>query len=192
MCRGRHRRRHLFSSVACFARRSAGLAGVVPLPLRDCAPLSNGSAFNTSYHGTKRAVTKTEFEASFQALAQAHAKTTSNVKCLACERCERCTDCTFCTQSKNLTRCHYANGCTDCVDCSHCDRSTGCLACTHCVECERCSGSAYLVRSIGCSGCTYCFGCVGLSRKDFHILNEPYDRATYFELTKQLSAALRI
>jgi hypothetical protein len=50
--------------------------------------------------------------------------------------------------------------------------------------------SAYLVRSVGCAGCTYCFGCVGLQRRDFHILNEAYDRATYFEVTARLSRAL--
>jgi hypothetical protein len=41
-------------------------------------------------------------------------------------------------------------------------------------------------------GCNYCFGCVGLSNKDFHILNEPYDRSTYFETVARLSRALRI
>ena len=55
-----------------------------------------------------------------------------------------------------------------------------------------CVGSAYLVRSTGCTGCTYCFGCVGLSRRDFCILNEPYDRATYFEITARLARELRI
>jgi hypothetical protein len=34
--------------------------------------------------------------------------------------------------------------------------------------------------------CTYCLGCVGLSRKDFHILNQPYDRSTYFQLSREL------
>jgi hypothetical protein len=31
---------------------------------------------------------------------------------------------------------------------------------------------------------------VGLSRKDFHILNEPYDRSAYFALVKKLSREL--
>jgi hypothetical protein len=52
--------------------------------------------------------------------------------------------------------------------------------------------SAYLVRCIGLSGCTYCFGCVGLSKKDFHILNEPHDRQTYFEKVAELRRALRL
>jgi hypothetical protein len=33
---------------------------------------------------------------------------------------------------------------------------------------------------------------VGLARRDFHILNEPYDRATYFELTARLARELRV
>jgi hypothetical protein len=33
---------------------------------------------------------------------------------------------------------------------------------------------------------------VGLSHKDFHILNEPYDRSTYFEITSKLAGALRL
>ena len=48
------------------------------------------------------------------------------------------------------------------------------------------------MKCVGLSACSYCFGCVGLSHKDFHILNEPYDRSKYFEITSKLSAALRI
>ncbi len=40
------------------------------------------------------------------------------------------------------------------------------------------------------SNCEYCFGCVGLDGKSFHILNEPYDRQTYFALVKELSRQL--
>jgi hypothetical protein len=71
-------------------------------------------------------------------------------------------------------------------------RSTGCLGCQHCIESDRCAGSAYLVRSVECTGCTYCFGCVGLNRRDFHILNERYDRATYFETAARLARELRL
>jgi hypothetical protein len=62
--------------------------------------------------------------------------------------------------------------------------------CTHCESSERCSQSSYLVRCVDCTNCTYCFGCVGLNRKDFHILNEPYDRRSYFALTQQLMKEL--
>jgi hypothetical protein len=66
------------------------------------------------------------------------------------------------------------------------------LACQHCVESERCVASAYLVQSIGCTRCTYLFGCVGLSERDFCILNEPYDRASYFALASRLAKELRV
>src|ERR1700722_12389471 len=60
----------------------------------------------------------------------------------------------------------------------------GCVACERCEQCsECCTASAYLVRCFDCSSCTYCFGCVGLYKSDFSILNQRYDRATYFELT---------
>ena len=54
------------------------------------------------------------------------------------------------------------------------------------VACDRCAQSSYLVKSVDCTGCTYCFGCVGLNKKDFHILNKPYDRSTYFAITSRL------
>ena len=64
------------------------------------------------------------------------------------------------------------------------------MSCSHCVASERCAQSSYLVRSVDCTGCTYCFGCVGLVRKDFHILNKPYDRSAYFALTARLAREL--
>jgi hypothetical protein len=136
-------------------------------------------------------MTGPQFETALRKLLDG-APRAGNIECWACDQCERCTGCTFCTGSKGLARCHYCGACADCVDCSHCLRSTGCLGCQHCVESDRCAGSAYLVRSVDCTGCTYCFGCVGLSRRDFCILNEPYDRATYFDTTARLIRDLRI
>lgn len=79
-----------------------------------------------------------------------------------------------------------------CTDCSHCSGSRGLLACQHCIDCEGCSSSSYLVRCVAVSRATYCFGCVGISNKDFHILNEPYPRAAYFEITRRLASELGI
>jgi hypothetical protein len=137
-------------------------------------------------------MTGAEFESAFRKLVAGAARGSENVGCLDCERCERCSECTFCVASRGLARCHYCDESADCTDCTRCVRCTGCLACQHCLESERCIGSAYLVRSVGCSGCTYCFGCVGLARRDFCILNEPYARATYFEITGRLARELRI
>ncbi len=139
-------------------------------------------------------MTGAEFESAFRNLVLTAARHSGNVSCMqSADRVRgRCSECTFCVRSRGLARCHYCEDCTECSDCSHCLRSTGCLACQHCIDSERCVGSAFLVRSIGCSGCTYCFGCVGLSKRDFCVLNERYDRSVYFELTARLARELRI
>jgi hypothetical protein len=135
---------------------------------------------------------RARFEAEYKRLVASYGKGTANVGCLACEGCQRCADCTFCSGSTDLSRSHYCEACEGCIDSSHLLRCKGCLACSHCVECERCTGCAYVTRSIGCAGCTYCFGCVGLSKKDFYILNEPYDRQTYFAIVAKLARDLRL
>lgn len=137
-------------------------------------------------------ITSADFEAALRKLVSDAARSTANAGSLECERCERCEGCTFCVDCKGLARCHYCEGCDDCTDSTNCSSSRGCIACQRCVACERCIGSAYLVRSIGCNGCSYCFGCVGLWRRDFFILNEPYDRTTYFELTSRLARELEL
>ena len=131
-----------------------------------------------------------DFERELRKLVAAHGRGTENTGCLACERCERCTDSTFLADCKNVARSNYCTACVDCTECSHSTDCTGCLACSHCEKCERCTSSAYLVRCVACSGCTYCFGCVGLSKKDFHILNEPYERKEWFAKVAELRRAL--
>ena len=49
-----------------------------------------------------------------------------------------------------------------------------------------------MVRSISLSNCSYCFGCVGLTGRDFHILNERYERREYFALTEHLARELKL
>jgi hypothetical protein len=138
-----------------------------------------------------RILSAADFEAALRELAAA-VDPKGNIACLTCEACEGCRECTFCVGSKGLAGCHYCTSCVDCVDCSHCTTCSACSKCQHCVLSQGCIGSAYLVRSTGCSACNYCFGCVGVTRRDFCILNEPYDRATYFEVTARLSRELRI
>ncbi|MBK6698237.1 MAG: hypothetical protein IPG50_39550 [Myxococcales bacterium] len=134
-------------------------------------------------------LSKRDFEARLQAL-QRGAAGNDNVGCVAMDRCERCTDCTFCALGHELLRCHHTTNCARCTDCSNCADCRSCVQCTRCEASENCTKSAYLVRSYGCSGCTYCFGCVGLRGRDFHILNEPYDRESYFRITAALSREL--
>jgi hypothetical protein len=66
------------------------------------------------------------------------------------------------------------------------------IGCQHCIECDSCSSSSYLVRSTALTRSSYCFGCVGLSSRDYHILNEPYDRSTYFAILRRLTRELRL
>ncbi len=131
-----------------------------------------------------------EFEAELRRLVQANEGRTDNDRCLECTGCERCVDCTFCKGSKGLVRCHYCVESQRCWDSTHCRSSRDLLLCNHCTSSERCVQSTQLIRCVDCVGCNYCFGCVGLVKKDFHILNKPYDRSAYFALTAKLTREL--
>ncbi len=106
--------------------------------------------------------------------------------CFNSEGCDNCSHCMFCSDCRNCHRCNYAErsvGCTHCTKLSDCE---DCHQSSQLAECVRCVDSHYLVKCVDCAECTYCFGCVGLVRKEFHILNEPYDRKTYFQIVKAL------
>ncbi len=133
----------------------------------------------------------TEFESQFRQLSQ-QLDAGINQQCVECVRCVACTRSTFCQQSERLVGCHYCVACRACTECSHCRGCQRLVRCTHCVDCNDCTTSSYLVRCIAVSNCTYCFGCVGLSDKDFHILNQPYSRQDYFEITAELTRGLRM
>jgi hypothetical protein len=137
-------------------------------------------------------MTPSEFETRLRELMRAQSAVVENAHSIECYGCERCLLCTFCRDSKSLTRCHYCTACSSSSDCSHCRSCTSCMGCSHCVASDRCTESAYLVKCVGLSHCSYCFGCVGLSQRDFHILNEPYDRSAYFALTTQLAQSMRL
>jgi len=130
------------------------------------------------------------FEKLHRELVSAAAKRRENDSCVECVGCVACQGSTFCRDSERLSRCHYCVRCELCTESSHCRGSRLLVACHHCIDCESCTRSSYLVRSIAVSDSTYCFGCVGISGKDFHILNEPYERTAYFEITRRLSREL--
>jgi hypothetical protein len=135
---------------------------------------------------------RVEFEAELRRLLSAHETRTENERCVECASCQRCIDCTFCRGSVALIRSHYCIDSQRCFDCTHCRASRELLSCNHCAQCERCMQCSYLVRSVDCAACTYCFGCVGLSGKDFHILNRPYEQREYFSLTSRLTRELGV
>lgn len=132
-----------------------------------------------------------QFEARYLELLRSHAQGHDNDGSVNCEHCRGCTACTFCRHSQHLVRCHYCVECEQCTECSHCHASRGLLACHHCTDTQSSIGSSYLVRCAGMAQCNYCFGCVGLSHKDYHILNQPFDRSAYFELSRRLMRQLR-
>ena len=86
----------------------------------------------------------------------------------------------FCTGCRNCYRCTHCQDCEATTGSSHCARCVGCHDCSHCEDALACTHSAYLVRCSFCADCNYCLGCVGLQKKEFHILNQPYTRSEYF------------
>ena len=129
---------------------------------------------------------RSEFDRRFRELKAAEGGSNDNPGSLACERCEGCIECQFCRDSEGLVRCRYCVASTHSTDCSHSENIRNCHGSTHCKDCEHCIKGAYLEQCIDCRNCSYCFGCVGLTNRDFHILNEPYDRKTYFATLEAL------
>ena len=113
-----------------------------------------------------------------------------NFECFEVEESQGCSRSTFCMDCERCHRCNYADSCRECSDCTHIKRSIQCHRSTHLVSCSNCVESQYLVHCQDCADCTYCFGCVGLVGKEFHILNVPYDRKTYFEKIAELETQL--
>ncbi|MCA9538411.1 MAG: caib/baif family protein [Myxococcales bacterium] len=104
--------------------------------------------------------------------------------------CRNSTQCMFCTACADCHACNYATQSEGCSHCTHVARCVQCHQSSHLTDCKRCIGSHYLEHCTDCAECTYCFGCIGLLRKEFHILNQPYDRKTYFKTVKALRAEL--
>jgi hypothetical protein len=133
-----------------------------------------------------------DFESEYQELLRSFSSDDNNPGSYQCEGCKRCASCMFCKTCTGCYRCTHCSGCEECSNCTACVDCESCHSCQHTVKSRLCTGSAYLVMCQNCSDCTYCFGCVGLSRKDFHVLNRPYSRAEYFALVKQLKAELKL
>ena len=133
-----------------------------------------------------------EFKRRLDDLARAFEADPANVKSHGLSDCERCASCVFCTECVRCYRCSYCKGCEGSTNLTHCASCTACHNLANSVECVACTSSAFLVHCRDLTECNYCFGCVGLTRKDFHVLNEKYDRSTYFRLVAELSAALRV
>ncbi len=130
------------------------------------------------------------FDAALQALLRVHEASEENPGSVRCEGCRACVSCMFCKACQACHRCTHCTGCRTSSHLTHCHDCSGCHECAYCERSENCAGASYLVLCRDCSDCTYCFGCVGLARKDFHILNQPYTRSEYFRIMEKLRGAL--
>ena len=127
-----------------------------------------------------------DFELRFDQLLKDARRDATNRSSHGCSDCRACKRCMFCTGCTSCSRCNYCVACEDCSRCTRCERCSACHDCAFCVASERCIGSAFLFNCVDCVDSIYCFGCVGLEKKEFHILNRPYNRSTYFELVRKL------
>jgi hypothetical protein len=125
-------------------------------------------------------------------LTQSFAADPGNPSSYACKDCVRCANCMFCQECEGCYGCTHCIACELSNNCTHCVDSRSLNSCAYCVQSENCANSAYLSYSRNLSDCTYCFGCVGLTKKDFHILNQQFTRQDYFELTKKLKRELGV
>lgn len=133
--------------------------------------------------------TRREFEQEIARLTQAAERTADNVGSYKSEGCVRCYDCMFTSDSVQCYQCTYCSACERCTNCTHCKNCRDCHNSNYCVQSHACSGCSYVILSRDCYDCIFCFGCVGLVKKEFHILNQPFRRDEYFKLVKELKKA---
>ncbi len=137
-------------------------------------------------------MTQEQFLKALSDLKAVFASRAENASSFRVEGCVRCTHTTFSTGCADCHRCNYCTDCGNTTFSNHCIRCTDSHFANNCIDCRRVVHGSFLVLSESMRECTYCLGCVGLSGKDFHILNRPYERREYFELERKLLAALGI
>ncbi len=135
---------------------------------------------------------KSEFLRALSDLQKDFESSADNPGSFQSKDCNQCTSCMFCVKCNGCYKCTHSTNCQLCSHASHCIGCKSCRKCSYSIESENCSGSAYLVYCYNCIDCTYCFGCVGMSKQDFCILNEKYDRDEYFKQIKSLKTSLGI
>jgi hypothetical protein len=131
---------------------------------------------------------KSDFERALRELVQSSKASRENPGSYKCEGSQRCYGCMMTTDSADCFGCTYCDACRECSECTHCKRCEGLHASSYCVDSRNCSNSSYLIMSEDCSDCVFCFGCVGLSKKEFHILNQKFRRDEYFAKLEKLEA----
>ena len=135
---------------------------------------------------------KRKFMEELGRLTNSFAADPGNPGSYACKDCVRCANCMFSIECEGCYGCTHCIRCELCNNCSHCVDSRSLNACAYSVQSENCANSAYVYFSRNLSDCTYCFGCVGMTKKDFHILNVGFSRTEYFELVLKLKRELGV
>lgn len=86
----------------------------------------------------------------------------------------------------------------DCMDCMFVDGAEFSYECfSYGLDSYNCNFSNYVRVSSDleycelCFSCTNCFGCIGLQRKEYHILNQPYSPEDYVKRVAEIKTALR-
>lgn len=116
------------------------------------------------------------------------------VNCDYCNVIGDCKNCYLIFGSIRCEDCMYGNpfDCKSCVDslinrksewcyeCIDCEQLYECFYCQNCVNCQ------FLQFCFDLEGCKNCFLCVGLRRKEFYILNKPYNKADYQKRVQEL------
>ena len=133
---------------------------------------------------------KRAFQKALEQLRATYGASPANEGSYQSDTSVRCQGCMFTTASEDCFQCTYCDACVECSDCTHCTRTTQSTGSSYCVDAHHCVRCSYVVLSQHCYECVFCFGCVGLSKKEFHILNVPFKRKVYFELVAELKEAL--
>jgi len=135
---------------------------------------------------------KEEFLKRYRRLEEQALSIVENRHCFNSSDCVRCNHSTFSTGCTDCHRCNYCVDCRNITNSNHCTRCTDSHYCNNCIDASHVVHGSFLTFCTQMTDCTYCLGCAGLEGKDFHILNEPHDRRTYFELERTILAALGI
>ncbi len=135
---------------------------------------------------------RAEFLRAYRELSAQVAHPAPNVQCVRSSRLEGCIGCSFSEDLTNCYRCTHGQRLVDCTGLTWSRDCKSCHASAYLEYSESCVDSAYLAHCRNCADCHHCVGCVGLFGQAFHILNQPYEQADYFEMLGKLRSELNL
>lgn len=86
--------------------------------------------------------------------------------------------------------CFDSSFCSGLFDSNNCFYSTNTTRSSNVKYCYHCTTSQNVEYCIDCYNCENCFGCVGLNRKKFHIMNQEYSEAEYWQKLDEIKSAM--